>query len=81
MLKCFNIVGLRSQDMVAIAEASYKAMHHTDEGEFIEPTLSKGQQIKITKMAAILKLAEALDISRKQKFRNIELTATGKKLK
>lgn len=81
MLKCFNIVGLRKQDMIVIAEASYKAMHHTDEGEFIEPTLSKGQQIKITKMAAILKLAEALDISRKQKFRNLEIYATGKKLK
>lgn len=81
MLKCFNIVGLRKQDMEVIAEASYKAMHHTDEGEFIEPTLSKGQQIKITKMAAILTLAEALDISRKQKFRKLEIHSTGKKLK
>ena len=81
MLKCFNIVGLRKQDMIVIAEASYKAMHHTDEGEFIEPTLSRGHQIKITKMAAILKLAEALDISRKQKFRKINIHATGKKLK
>lgn len=81
MLKCFNIVGLRQQDMIVIAEASFKAMHHTDEGDFIEPTLSKGQQIKITKMAAILKVAEALDISRKQKFRKIDISTSGKKLR
>jgi len=81
MLKCFNIVGLRQQDMIVIAEAGYKAMHDTDEGEFIENSLSKGQQIKITKMAAILELAEALDVSRKQKFRDYEISATGKKLR
>ncbi len=81
MLKCFNIVGLRKQDMIAIAEASYKAMHNSDEGDFIEPTLSKGQQIKITKLAAILQLAESLDISRKQKFRNLKFTTSEKKLR
>jgi len=81
MLKCFNIVGLRKQDMLVIAEASYKSMHNTDEGAFIETTLTKGQQIKITKLAAILKLADALDISRKQKFRKFEITASERTLK
>lgn len=81
MLKNFNIVGLRKRDMIVIAEASYKAMHDTDEGEFIEPTLSKGQQIKITKMAAILKLAESMDISRKQKLTNIHIRLDKKTLR
>ncbi len=81
MLKSFNIVGLRSRDMIIIAEAVYKAMHGTDEGEFIDQTLSKGQQIKITKMAAILKLAESIDISRKQKLGSVDIKLDKKTLR
>ncbi len=73
MLRNFNIVGLRERDLLIIAETVHKFLHGSKEDEFVSPSVPPKQKTRITKMAAILLLAESLDQSRTQKFQDCQV--------
>lgn len=74
MLRNFSVVGLRERDLLIVAETVYKFLHETEEDVFRSAHVTNKMKTKITKMAAILLLSEAVDQSRKQKMKNCQVT-------
>lgn len=81
IIKNENIMGLSKREMNIIANV---ARYHSDENPSSEHN-NYGEyyykdKIKIAKLAAILKLSEALDITHKQKIDKFEVIISGKEI-
>ncbi len=75
IIRSQDILGLSNDDLTVIANV---ARYHTNE-DFPHPGddnyryLSEHEKLTVSKLAAILKLAESLDISHRQKIRNVNV--------
>lgn len=76
IIKSQDILGLSNQDLTIIANV---ARYHTNE-DFPHPAhdnyryLSEPDKLTVSKLAAILKLAESLDVSHRQKILDVKVT-------
>ncbi|MCX7747619.1 MAG: HD domain-containing protein [Clostridia bacterium] len=76
-----DIMGVSSRELNLIANI---ARYHSEETPELShenyAVLNDCDRVIVSKLAAILQLAEALDISHKQKIEKIEITASGREL-
>lgn len=76
-----DIMGFSNEELNLVANI---ARYHSEETPHPShdnfKVLGTRERITVSKLAAILKLAEALDISHKQKFDDIEISVSGKEL-
>jgi exopolyphosphatase/guanosine-5'-triphosphate,3'-diphosphate pyrophosphatase len=76
-IRICNIMGLSDNELNLIANVAryhgYEIPSHVDESYI---ALRSKNRITISKLAAILKLAESLDISHNQRIRNVEVQTT-----
>ena len=81
IIKSENIMGLSKREMNIIANVT---RYHSDEKPSSEHSnygeYNYKDKIKIAKLSAIIKLAEALDITHKQKIDKFEIILSGKEI-
>lgn len=81
IIKFQDIMGFSNRELNIVANISRyhseEIPHQSDEGYLV---LREADQIVVSKLAAILKLAEALDVSHKQKVAHIDINASGREL-
>ncbi|MBP2026249.1 exopolyphosphatase/guanosine-5'-triphosphate,3'-diphosphate pyrophosphatase [Acetoanaerobium pronyense] len=80
IIKALDIMGISDREMDIIAHV---AKFHADEepqGSKSYEVLSYDNKIRISKMAAIVKLADALDLSHKNKIKSIDVKIKGSTL-
>lgn len=73
-----SIVGLADNEMMIIA--NIVRYHEMELPSFLHPNyyvLSYEEKIKVTKLAAILKLADSMDVSRGKKIEQVNITLSG----
>lgn len=81
IIKNENIMGVSNREMDIIANV---ARYHSEENPSSEHDnydhLYYKDKLRVAKLSAILKLAEALDISHKQKINNFDISTSGKEI-
>lgn len=76
-----NIMGLSNDELKLVANiARYHLDSIPDFSHSNYKILSERERIIVSKLAAILKLAESMDISHKQKIKKVDITNDGSKL-
>lgn len=76
-----NILGLSNDELKLVANiARYHLDSIPDFSHNNYRVLSEKDRITVSKLSAILKLAESLDISHKQKIRKVDISINGKEL-
>jgi exopolyphosphatase / guanosine-5'-triphosphate,3'-diphosphate pyrophosphatase len=81
IIRSQNILGFSDRELELIANtARYHEGSRPNRSHINYGSLSPEDRMRVSKLTAILQIAESLDVSRKQKIRNIHLSISGNKI-